>query len=300
MNTVYIDVLFCTNLIINYFIILSTAVLNRMTVHRLRYILGAMLGAVYSLFIFLPDLGITLNLIAKLAFSVSIIMTAFGRCPIKQFLRLLSVFYGASFALCGIMIGVYLTLKPEQMVISNGVVYFDISPSMLILSVSAFYVIFSLIGRYVKRKAPAYSYVDIEIGTEMGSIMTVGMIDTGNTLSDIFTDSPIVLLAYDTVKNIIPVECRDAFKNASLENAENLTGKWSSRYRLIPFTSAGGTGLLPAFRPSYFYIRRGNGCLLVKDVLIAVSQNIKGEERAIVNPKVLENVGSEAEKCLKV
>lgn len=299
MKTIYLDVLFCTNLIINYFLILSTAVLNRMTLRRVRYLLGGLLGAVYSLFIFLPDMGALLNILAKLAFSVSITLTAFGKRPMKQFLRLLSTFYGATFALCGIMLGLYITVKPDKMLISNGVLYFDISPSMLILSVSVFYVIFSFIGGRIKRKATPESYVDIEIGTDIGSIKVTGLIDTGNTLSDLFTDSPVVLVSYSSISRIIPQECRTAFRNASLENAGALEGSWSNGYRLIPFTSAGGTGLLPAFRPQYFYLCRENHSMLVKDVLIAVSDNLKGEEKAIVNPKVLESSETGVKKCLK-
>ena len=54
MKTIYADDMFLLNLIINYFIILSTAKLCALPLTRKRFALGAAVGALYSVLLLLP------------------------------------------------------------------------------------------------------------------------------------------------------------------------------------------------------------------------------------------------------
>jgi stage II sporulation protein GA (sporulation sigma-E factor processing peptidase) len=276
-----------------------TAKINRMPIHKLRYILGATLGAIYSFFIFVPPLNTFLSILIKCAFSVSIVFLSFGRQNKKTFFRLLSVFFASTFALGGIMISTYLIFKPKNMILSNGVIYFNISSSMMILLTVAFYIIFEVISKLTKHHAKKDIYCKAEILTEMGSILINAIIDSGNTLCDLFTDSPVVVVDYNNISAIIPKDCREAFKEASLDYSKKLTKDWATNYRLIPYNCIKGTGLLPAFKPKAFYIYHENKCIRVKDVLIAVNGEMAEDEKAIINPRVFELSEIEGSKCLK-
>lgn len=84
-SVVYIDVLFVLNMFVNYFILVTVAKIMRITPSRWRLLCGALLGGLYSLFIFIPDVNVFLSLVAKLAFSVSIVFAAYKNITLKLF-----------------------------------------------------------------------------------------------------------------------------------------------------------------------------------------------------------------------
>ena len=56
MYEIYIDVLVCTNIFINYFILLAISRLYSFNLNRLRLIIGAILGGMFSLLILFSNL----------------------------------------------------------------------------------------------------------------------------------------------------------------------------------------------------------------------------------------------------
>ena len=63
MYEIYVDVLVCTNIFINYFILLAISRLSSFSLNRLRIIAGAVLGGIFSLLILLPEINFYINLI---------------------------------------------------------------------------------------------------------------------------------------------------------------------------------------------------------------------------------------------
>ena len=55
--TVYIDIVIIENLIINYFLILTTTQIIGIKTKEINMFLASLLGSVYTLFIFLPKSG---------------------------------------------------------------------------------------------------------------------------------------------------------------------------------------------------------------------------------------------------
>ena len=53
-QVIYIDVLIIVNLFVNYFILLTTSKFLNLKLKLSRLILGEILGAIYSLYIFIP------------------------------------------------------------------------------------------------------------------------------------------------------------------------------------------------------------------------------------------------------
>ena len=54
-QVIYIDILIVTNIIINFFLILLTSKIMYLKINYTRLILGEILGAIYSLYILLPE-----------------------------------------------------------------------------------------------------------------------------------------------------------------------------------------------------------------------------------------------------
>lgn len=298
MTTVYVDVLFCTNLIINYFLILFSAKFCSLPYHRIRYLAASLVGAVYSLAIFLPELNTFFNIAMKLILGTTILFIAYGIAKPKQFFRRAAVFFGVNFGFAGIMLALWIAFHPKNMAINNGVFYFDISPWLLVTASVVTYLAATVIMKFSKRKAPEQLECNIEISTELGSVLLEGFVDTGNDLCDLFTERPVVVVPVKSVEKIIPTEYLPAFRDASLSNANLLDGHWATEYRLIPFNALSGTGIMPAFKPKAFYVYEGNTALKVKDVMVAVSAGEIHGDKAIINPKILENTKGSNDKCL--
>lgn len=133
-QVVYVDVLFTLNLFVNYLLLLSGACLLREKAKRWRLLLGAALGAVYSLIIFAPELPNFLSILIKVIFCVTIVLAAYPVHGLRHFGKLTACFLAANFIFAGFMMGIWLLFRPKGMVYQNGAVYFDISVTVLIVT----------------------------------------------------------------------------------------------------------------------------------------------------------------------
>ena len=289
-NVVYIDVLFVLNMFINYFILYAVAKTVRIVPSRLRIFFGALLGGLYSLFIFLPEVNVVLSLAAKLVFSISIVFTAFKRSSLKVFIKLLASFYIINFSFAGIMLGIWFAFKPPGIIINNGVVYFDISIVTLTISTIICYIIVIIISRLLKKNAPDNKYYELKITVDGKTAELNGIVDTGNSLCDNFTDKPVIIVDLNFVSQLFPENIMDFFKNhgGGMELLDN-TG-WRSRIRLIPYNAVGSNGLLPAFRPDCIELSSKKGEKFKTDeVIIAVSSGAlpTNDFSALINPRLV-------------
>ena len=75
---IYLDILLALNLFVNYFILLSVAKFLYLKIKRLKLILGALVGAVFSLYIFLPEQSLVFSLFIKILMAIIIIGSSFG------------------------------------------------------------------------------------------------------------------------------------------------------------------------------------------------------------------------------
>lgn len=288
-NVVYIDVLFVLNLFINYFILLAAGRLLRVGVSRWRLFCGALLGGLYSLFIFIPDVNFLLSLAAKLIFSLSIVLAAFKNTSIRLFFKLLGSFYLINFAFAGIMMAIWFAFKPKGVLINNGVVYFDVSLLTLAISTILCYLLMMLFSALLRRSAPDSHYYDVVVNVKGMQIPVKGIVDTGNSLCDVFTDTPVMVVEYDLLQSALDEDIKGFFsKSISLQEVSD--DYWKPRLRIIPYSSVGREGLLPAFKPEEILIKDKNKVRKRKDVIVAVSRNAlpKGDFGALIHPRLVE------------
>ena len=151
-QVIYIDVLICVNLVINYFLILATSKFLYLRLKRLRLILGEVLGAFYSLYILLPDYPVFVSLITRLFMAATIMGTVFGFKNLKILAKSVAYFFVVSFLFSGIMFGMWYVFRPRGMAINNGVVYFNISPLLLIASSLVAYTVIEVTNRILEKK----------------------------------------------------------------------------------------------------------------------------------------------------
>ena len=154
MTTIYIDILVCLNVIVNYFLLLASGKFLSRPYKRWRILLGAFLGGLYSLYILLPQLAQWFTILVELAMAATITLTAFGR---KGILKTCSCFFAMSFLFAGSMFLLWKTAAPKNLIINNGVAGRDtgyiLKTGLLMAAVVVCMAVGGILGSYFAAKA---------------------------------------------------------------------------------------------------------------------------------------------------
>ena len=81
MTVIYVDTLFLLNAMVDYLLLLASARLAGEPLARLRFLLGAVLGGLYAVAIFLPGLSFLARPLCRLAAAVLMVLAAFWKKP---------------------------------------------------------------------------------------------------------------------------------------------------------------------------------------------------------------------------
>ena len=99
----YVDILIILNLFIDYFLLLSSAVLLKQNAKKLRLILASIVGSLSSLFIFLPTLPPVCMVLVKLMIGVCLVLIAFGYKTKIVFIKSVLLFFAENLIFIGII-----------------------------------------------------------------------------------------------------------------------------------------------------------------------------------------------------
>lgn len=278
--TVYADILLLLNMTVNFFIIAVTVKVTKSENSLLREILASLVGALFSFYIFLPDGGVFAEVFVRLAASVATVLTFGGYGNFKLFLRRILVFYGISFLYVGIMLGLWFLFKPQNLVINNGVVYFNFSPLLLIVSTLVCYSAISVARLFTKREAPFADRVKIRIVNGDSTVNATALSDSGNSLCDVISERPVVIVNSELGDKIFGKEnCR----RLSALDVDLIGGM---KIRMIPFRTVRGEGVLAAAECDF--VSTDDGKVVVKRPLVAVTPDPLGDDyNAVINPDML-------------
>lgn len=237
----YLDVIFFENLIVNYFILSLTQKFSKKDSKPIKLFSGALLGACYVLIFFLLPYKMIHEVFTKIILSLLIIYMAFTPKTLKEFLRILSVFYLISFAIGGTIFAVLYTTKLNLYSLWIGI----------LIAILLLYTNWDYIIRKSNEKKMLYS-IKIEIFQKQIEIK--GLLDTGNRLYDPLSKLPVIVVEFSAMKNILPdnmeilLNERDIDFNKIFEVLKE--ERWLSRIRLIPFMSVGQSkGVMLGFKP---------------------------------------------------
>lgn len=266
---VYADVLVTVNLFVNYALLLCTSLILKCKIANTRLLLGAIVGSLYGLVIFLPDLPVYIELPLRLAASGLIVLASFGYKGLRRFLRCFFTFFAVAFAFGGIMLTLWVTIAPIGMIYNNGAVYFDIDLPVLAVSTVACFTVVSLISKLTVRKAPANSIFTLSVRYNGKEVSGAALCDTGNSLTEGFSGFPVIIGEYNTLKEILPQSVADYYENPS-EMSQ------SEKIRPVVCRTVSGVGLLPSFRPDEIDVKSINKHIKTDRAYIAVTKNHLG------------------------
>lgn len=231
--TVYADVLFLTNFCMDYLLITLTAACCNIRTKLWRRILAGVLGGVYGVFIFIPDLSLAYTAAARAAAAAVLCCAAFCPCRPRRFLRLFAMFFIINFLCGGILY--CLMLYTGGGAVKNGVVYMR-GVWILVGAIAARAAVSRGI-RYFRNQSKKDIY-NVEIFYEGSHVKTEGFLDTGNSLAEPIRSQPVILADETVFHGLFHPDC----------GSRNLA-EWvrSADLRAIPYHTVSGSGVFYGF-----------------------------------------------------
>jgi len=258
LRVIYVDVLIAVNVFIDFMLIVCTRKFLHIKVKYIRMILGSILGGILSLVALLPSIIFPVNIAVDIISAALIIFASFGICSIKTFIKRIAVYFSLAFSFCGIMLGIYTAFKPKGMAIYNDIVYFNISPVLLIILTVICYYIQYIIRRLTKGE-DGYDICNIEVIIKENSYSFPAKVDTGCNLKEPFSGDYVIVVENLLIDNYSPSD---------------------NNSRIIPFESLGGCGIIRGFKPDEIKI---DGEKKDNSIYIGICNNVlKGDIKALI------------------
>lgn len=248
MTVIYIDTLFLLNALVDYLLLLAAARLAGEPLRRWRFVLGAALGGLYAVAIFLPGLSFLAHPLCRAASAVLMLVISYGgsRRLLRQgilFVALTCAFGGGVVAI-GLLGGTGLTL-------GSGVFYSALDLKVVLLSAAVCYGVLTLLFQRLARHGGG-ELVPVKLRLGERTVDLTALVDTGNTLTDPVSGRPVMVAEGERAGPLFPREHRPGpadLTDPAAALARLGTGEWQGRFRLLPYRSVGvDRGLLLAVR----------------------------------------------------
>jgi len=275
---IYVDVLLVVNFMINFLLLRLVSLFSQGDAPMRRCSLGALVGALGTLVVFLPFASQPGLLLIRVLLAAGMIGAAFGGG--RLFWRRVLLLYTVSFLFTGLMTAFSLLLQPRGMILYRGVISFDIGLPALFFAVAAGYGVSWLLSFFLHTRNSANAFCRLTVITECGSCTLTALIDTGCTLIEPFSSLPVAIVEEKAIRQILPKDS---------DRAELLPG-----WRLVRYGTLSGGGMMRAFRPSGLVIETANGACRTRGAYVALlRKSCGGTARAILNPAILETESEE-------
>lgn len=269
--TIYLDIVLFENIILNYIILLSTAIISKSKINTLRIFLSSLIGGIFSILSYLINIENVIGVIFKIIISILMILICFNDYKIKKIFKELIFFYLTSFTFGGIAFMLLFFINPQNLIIENNHLVGTYPLKIAVLSGGFGFIVISVVAGIIKSNLNKKAMIcDLEIFYNGKYKKIKTMLDTGNLLKEPISKSDVVIVEKDSLEGIVS---NDILKNIKYI----LKGNWieddnvhSYKFKLIPFSSLGNeNGLLIGFKPDYIKIYGEEECIR-KNVLIGI------------------------------
>lgn len=251
LRAVYVDVLFAVNLVINYLLLLSTARFCGVYARRRRILAGAAFGALCAVPLYFASPGVLLSLLIKLCLCAAVTAVTFGKQGRGVFPRLCLSFTVISFVFAGGAAALAYIGGTGGISVSGGIPYFGVPSELIFAAAALSYGVLTLIG--AARGSARQKSSDIGISVDGRSLRLRALSDSGNMLREPISGKPVIvvpataaasLFADAEARILSDLSARDVFDAYS-----RLTAARAGMFRLAPYKTAGGSGMMIVLRP---------------------------------------------------
>ncbi len=272
---VYGDILLALNWWIDFLLLLGVRRTLGGGARPWRLAIGALLGSATCFVLFLPPMAVWWSLLIKLASALLMVVVAFRWQGWRELTRRVFLLFALSAGLAGLCGALYFFVAPEGFYVINGVVYYSFPPLLLVALSVMCYGLLWLSEHLMRRRAPAQRVfrVTLEMGEQ--KVTFPCLYDSGNHLVEPFSGHPVVVVEREVAEQVIAVP----------HSAEELPV--GQGWRLIPYDTLRGGGLLPAFIPHRLSVTIPGASRNVPDCYVAVCDRLgRGEYRGLMGSAI--------------
>ena len=162
--TVYLDIILIENICMNYIILLATGLILKNKISNLRLFLSSLLGSIYAVSSYITKLEMYSTIIMKILLSITMIYIAFKPKNVKRVFKQLVIFYLTSFAFGGCAFALLYFVRPQDILMKNGVYIGTYPLKIALLGGIVGFVIINISFKIIKNKLNKNNmFCDIEI-----------------------------------------------------------------------------------------------------------------------------------------
>lgn len=119
--TIYLDIVFFENIIMNFLIIFATAIISKSKIHPSKMLLASSIGGIFSIITYIVKLTNFQSIILKIIISILIVQISYKPTKIKYLIRNLFLFYFVSLAFGGSAFMLLYFVSPESILEKEGI-----------------------------------------------------------------------------------------------------------------------------------------------------------------------------------
>ena len=269
-TVVYADLLFVMNAVVTLLIIMITADVLKIDSESTKYISGSLTGGIFSFIILAPSFNVILTFSIRMVVCAIIVLLSFRMRSLRMFLRCFFMFLIVSFLLAGITYSVAFFISSDSVYHNNGFIYVDfgIGGIILIMCASLLFIRILCSGVFAKQKGELIFNVEIAYAAE--NIKLKALYDSGNSLTDVFTGKPVIIVSKSCVRSFFDEEKLNIIDDV-------LSGKniadFPVKMRLLPVRTLGSSCVLPAFTADRAVITGGDIRNIIEKPCVAISSD---------------------------
>lgn len=289
--TIYIDIIFLENLIMNSIILYATSIILKIKPKTIRVILSSIIGSIYAILTYVTEIEIYTSVILKAVLAIIMIYVAFNPQNVKKMWKQVAIFYLTSFVFGGVTLYLIYYIKPQDVLVKNGVFVGEYILKVIMLGAIVAFIVIKISLKIIKTKITSKDmYCKIKIKLYGKLIETKAMIDTGNLAKEPITNTPVIIIESTLLEDILPRQILNNLEKILCGDlsqiSEELQEKYVTKLRCIPFSSLGKqNGMLLGIRADEIEVETEEEKKISSNVILALydkSLTRRGEYRALI------------------
>lgn len=275
----------------NSIILYATSIILKLKPKFFRILISSVIGSIYSIILYITEMKIYSSIISKIILSIIMTYVAFNPQNVKKMWKQILIFYLTSFVFGGVALYLIYFLKPQDILIKNGMYVGENILKIILLGGIVAFVVIKISLKIIKTKISSKDmYCNIKIKLNEKEVETIAMLDTGNLVKEPITNTPVIIVESSLLYEMLPKEILNNLEevlNGNLSDIpEEIQEKYISKMRCIPFKSLGKeNGMLLGIRADEIEVIKEDENKIIKNAIIGIydkSLTKRGEYRALV------------------
>lgn len=289
--TIYIDIIFFENLIMNSIILYATGIILKIKPKVIRVLVSSGIGSIYAIITYITEIPIYTTVIVKATLAIIMVYVAFNSQNFKKMCKQVAIFYLTSFVFGGVALYLIYYIRPQEVLIKNGMFVGDYILKVIMLGAIVAFITIKISLKIIKTKiSPKDMYCKIKLKLNEEIIETKAIIDTGNLAKEPITNTPVVIVESTLLEEVVPSKILNNLENILAGDlsqiSEEIQEKYISKLRCIPFSSLGKrNGMLLGIRADEIQVEIEEEWKNSKNVIVGIydkSFTKRGEYRALI------------------